>query len=74
MSYITKRKQQTQVNKVLSSNSDVRYGVPQGSILGPLVSSMYITPLGDLLRKVGLGYQIYADDTVLYANMRINQE
>ena len=35
---------------------------------------MYITPIGDLLRKEGLRYQMYADDTVLYANMRINHE
>ena len=65
MSYITNRKQQTQVTKVLSSDSDVRYGVPQGSILGPLVFSMYITPIGDLLRKKGLRYQMYADDSFI---------
>ena len=74
MSYITNRKQQTQVNKVLFSDSDVRYGVPQGSILGPLVFLMYITPIGEFLRKVGLRYRMYADDAVLYANMRTNQE
>ena len=73
MSYITNRKQQTQVN-VLSSDSDVHYGVTRGSSLGPLVFLVYITPISDLLTKVVLRNQMYADDTVLYASMRTNQE
>ena len=44
----------------------VKYGVPQGSVLEPMLLNVYCLLLTTLIRKYGVSYHVYADDTQVY--------
>ena len=65
-SYLTCRTQTVQIKKSTSEPHELKYGVPQGSVLGPILFTIYTTPLGQLIRRHGLTFHLYADDSQLY--------
>ena len=65
-SYLHCRRQMVNINGTLSEEALLKYGVPQGSVLGPLLFTLYIAPLGEIARHHGLQVHFYADDTQLY--------
>ena len=70
ISFITDRQQVVTIGNCKSKPMKLKYGVPQGSILGPLIFMLYLTPIGDLLKQMRLPYQIYADDTMIYTSFK----
>ena len=56
-SYLSSRSQAVSINDSISAFSTLSCGVPQGSILGPLLFTFYTTPLGSVISKNSLKYQ-----------------
>ena len=59
--YLSDRRIVTMVNDTLSNEKVLTHGVPQGSLLGPLLFVIFINDISSVFRS-----HLYADDTVIY--------
>ena len=64
LSYLTNRQQSVQVNDKQSRLIDVLFDVPQGSVLGTVISNLYANDMQDCLKDDSTCFQ-YADDTTV---------
>ncbi len=65
-SYLADRRQYVRLRTGRSSTSSVSCGVPQGSVLGPILFILYTADLVQLVEHHGLNVHLYADDTQIY--------
>ena len=68
-SYLCGRHQQIKIDKSFSDSILFEHGVPQGSVLGPLLFSLYTARLSTIISSNGLSQHLYADDTQIYISL-----
>jgi hypothetical protein len=73
-SYLSDRTQHVKIKYTMSEERNVDCGVPQGSIMGPLLFTLYIAPLADIISKYRFDFHFYADDSQIYFNFDPSDE
>ena len=68
-SYLNERKQCIAIKQTISDAVCSIFGLPPGSVLGPLLFVLYTHPLGIITHRHGINIHMHTDDTQLYANM-----
>ena len=65
-SYLDRRSYRVLINNAFSSAHTLSCGVPQGSVLGARMYTIYVAPLANVINKHSINYHCYADDTQIY--------
>ena len=69
-SYQSARTHSVKVGSTFSHPAGLHYGVPQGSVLGPIRFSLYTNPIGSIIHShSSINYHFYANDTQLYITL-----
>ena len=68
-SYLSDRTFSVSVGNVFSSYATITCGIPQGSILGPLLFSIYMLSLGRVIHNSNISFHFYVDNTQIYLSI-----
>ena len=71
-SFLHGRVQVVRVGSSKSDPADLRYGVPQGSVLGPLLYIIYTADIVRIFERHGFRVHLYADDSQLYIHLTLH--
>ena len=63
--YMSDRFMSVAVDNTCSNSQPVNFGVQQGSVLGPILFTMYTSPLSDILNEFDFSFHLYGDDKQL---------
>ena len=67
-SYLTGRCRRIKIGDCLSSKADLKFGVLQGSVLGPLLFTLYTTPLSSMIFEHAIPHHLDANDSQLHVS------
>ena len=76
-SYLTVRTQRVAIGDLgtdlgaCSALVTLTYGIPQGSVLGPIMFTLYTVPLSKIYRKHNITYQLYVENQQMYISFKL---
>ena len=70
-SFLSERVQEIRVGSSASEPVSLRFGVPQGSVLGPLLYIIYTADIIQVFERHGFKVHLYADDSQLYIHLEL---
>ena len=71
-SYWQNRHQSVKIKDILSHKVTLSYRVPQGSVLGPVLFTLYTTPLSVFITSFDINHHLYADNTQMYMSLSVS--
>ena len=72
-SYLLDRTQSVSIQSHSTPPPNILTGIPQGFVLGPLLFSLYTSPISQIFTKASISYHLYADDTQIYISFSPSQ-